>query len=634
VPIDRPAILRNAEKLLRQGKLDQAIGEYLRIVEDQPSDWNTANVLGDLYVRAGQTDRAVEQFVRIADHLHVEGFLPKAAAVYKKVLKLKADHEHATLQAGEIAGKQGLAADARALLNAVAGRRRARGDERGVAEIVVRLATLDPNDFEARLTGAQTRVTLDDLPGAIADLKALAAYMQDKERADETLQALETASALDPDDADLRAQLVEILVARGELDRARALAPVAPDVEPLESQPLLTTAAEYLRAGNPVEGLEMLRRVVAEDLGRSDEIALLGCSLAESDPELGLEVVQLAADATLAAGDHASAAAALQEYVTRVPTHVPALVRLIAVCEGGGLEATLHTSRAQLADAYIAAGQGDEARAIAEDLIAREPWERANVERFRRALVLLGEPDPDDVIASRLSGHKPFTSTDGTQTEVPVPVAPTPPAPPESSEAAPAAVAPVAAARTPASSVDLGRIFDEVAVKPATTGRAGEIDLSVALNEIRRPASSEAPKPSETPLGRLPVAGSRNAPDEDYRLGLALYEEGRVDEAIAPLEAASRAPKLRFLTASVLGRICRARGNVAEAIEWFERAAQAPAPTPEQGHLLLFDLAEALEGAGETARALAICMELQADAGNYRDVAARIDRLAKVRARG
>jgi Flp pilus assembly protein TadD len=95
VAIDRPAILRNAEKLLRQGKLDQAATEYLRIVDDQPSDWNTANLLGDLYVRARQVDKAVAQFVRIADHLRAEGFLPKAAAVYKKILKLKPDHEHA-----------------------------------------------------------------------------------------------------------------------------------------------------------------------------------------------------------------------------------------------------------------------------------------------------------------------------------------------------------------------------------------------------------------------------------------------------------------------------------------------------------------------------------------------------------
>ena len=36
---------------------------------------------------------------------------------------------------------------------------------------------------------------------------------------------------------------------------------------------------------------------------------------------------------------------------------------------------------------------------IAEDLVAREPWERANIERFRRALTLLGEADIDAIIA-------------------------------------------------------------------------------------------------------------------------------------------------------------------------------------------------------------------------------------------
>jgi hypothetical protein len=34
------------------------------------------------------------------------------------------------------------------------------------------------------------------------------------------------------------------------------------------------------------------------------------------------------------------------------------------------------------------------------------------------------------------------------------------------------------------------------------------------------------------------------------------------------------------------------------------------------------------------ARALAVCMELQSEAGAYRDVAARIDRLTKVQAGG
>jgi hypothetical protein len=49
---------------------------------------------------------------------------------------------------------------------------------------------------------------------------------------------------------------------------------------------------------------------------------------------------------------------------------------------------------------------------------------------------------------------------------------------------------------------------------------------------------------------------------------------------------------------------------------------------------LLFELADGLEKAGEGARALAVLLELQADAGSYRDVDERIDRLAKVQARG
>ncbi len=391
VPIDRPAILRNAEKLLRQGKLDLAIAEYLRIVEDQPSDWNTANVLGDMYVRAGKPDRAVEQFVRIADHLYVEGFLPKAAAVYKKVLKLKPDHEPAILQAAEIAGRQGLLADARALFNSIADRRRGRGDDRGVREIVVRLGALDPNDFEARLNGARARVALDDLQGAVADLRALAAYMQEKERPEEARQALQEAAALDPQGAEV------------------------PSPDPADDDPrlLLKAAEAHLREGNRVEGLPILERLLRADPERQQDVAFLGWSIAEAEPSLGLDVVQLAADAAVAAGDHASAAAFIQEYVTRVPSDIPALVRLVEVCVGGNLEATLTSSRGQLADAYIAAGQGDEARSIAEDLVAREPWERANIERFRRALVLIGEENPDEVIARRLSGEAPFTSAEG-----------------------------------------------------------------------------------------------------------------------------------------------------------------------------------------------------------------------------
>ena len=76
------------------------------------------------------------------------------------------------------------------------------------------------------------------------------------------------------------------------------------------------------------------------------------------------------------------------------------------------------------------------------------------------------------------------------------------------------------------------------------------------------------------------------------------------------------------------------RGETQRAVEWFERASESPAPTAEDGRALLYDLGVVLDGAGETARALAVFLELQADAGDYRDVPARIDRLARAQRGG
>ena len=147
MPIDRDDTLKKAEKLVRQGKIDGAIAEYLRVVEDQPRDWTTANTLGDLYVRAGQPEQAAAQYARIAEHFMTEGFYPKASAIYKKLLKLTPNDEGAQLNVAELSQKQGLLADAKAQLNAIEVRRRGRGDRAGAAEIVVRRGAIDPADF-------------------------------------------------------------------------------------------------------------------------------------------------------------------------------------------------------------------------------------------------------------------------------------------------------------------------------------------------------------------------------------------------------------------------------------------------------------------------------------------------------
>ncbi len=330
-------------------------------------------------------------------------------------------------------------------------------------------------------------------------------------------------------------------------------------------------------------------------------------------------------------GDLASAASILQEFVKRAPNFLPALLRLVEISVDSGLESTMYRAQAQLADAYLTAGLAAEALFIAEDLMAREPWDADNVERLRCALELAGEPDPAGLIAERLSGRSPFMAIDMSGEADYSPFDSVPDAPPAD-----------AAREAP---------IEEKSEEPAAHERAAtahaeaetvEVDLSIGLDAAEPPHQSETPETGSADLDGVfksfrDDAGRRSAveaADTQYKRALELRAAGDLEGAALALEEAARVPTLRFAAAAALGRLCLDRGMAAEAINWFERAAEAPAPSADDFHELLYDFAGVLETRGEVARALAMSLELQADAGAYRDVADRVERLSKVQARG
>jgi tetratricopeptide (TPR) repeat protein len=639
VAIDREDTLKKAEKLLRQGKLDAAIAEYLKVVEENSGDWATANTLGDLYVRAGQQDLAAAQYIRIGRHLVDEGFYPKAGAIYKKLLKLRPDDESVQLALADISHKQGLLADAKAQLNAVAARRRSRGDKAGAAQIVVQLGSVDPADFEARALAARTLIEMGDEDGAAARFRSLYDDLREKGRDAEALQALREAVRLSPHDQESRLALARSAVLSGDFDGARSFL----DRATAGDDPTLQMALLEmdLRSGDLDEAKELLRTLLASGAEQRDRVTELAWATVGANPDAAFVVIDALVDAAGAAGNYGDAAALLQEFAARVPNQIPALLKLVEVCVDGGLEATMYEAQAHLADAYLAAGQAAEARVIAEDLVAREPWERAHIERFRRALMLLRVPDPDTLIAARLSGDVPFIARDvfAERAAAPIPEPLPPPAviveavspvpEPESFVEAP----PAEPAEITTPTLD--------PFEPATASE--EIDLNTELGGF----SARSAAPQAVPLSRLPEPGHIAAPDADVNrpggtdqsaqhmtLARTYLEMGLADEAIVPLETASRGTRFRFEAASLLGRIFRDRGDTARAVEWLERAAEAPAPSEEESRALLYDLGTMIEESGDTARALAVFLELQSEAGDYRDVAERVERLARVEAGG
>jgi tetratricopeptide (TPR) repeat protein len=361
VPADRDATIKKADRLRKQGKLAGAIAEYERLLGSGSADWASINALGDLYAEAGQRDKAIAQFRRVGDHLFDEGFHPRAAGVYKKMLKVRGDDDHALSRLASIAERQRLPFEARAYLERLVAARNGRRDEVGAAEVLVRLAGLDA-------------------------------------------------------------------------------------------------------AGEPSRGSQR----------------------------------------------------------TRPPLPRP-------------VEAAVETG----------AGTGPPAEETAP-----------------------GALDDQAVPPAGVTAPQP----DGPQV-------------PESPGAAP----------TPA--------------PPALADVFGAMRARVEGDAASRARA-------------------------EYERAVQCLDEGRVAEGVSSLEEAARAPFVRFEAASRLGRLFAERGELARAVDWMERASEAPAPTPEEGTELRYDLADVLEQVGERARALALLRAIEADVGTYRDVRERIDWLTETDADG
>ena len=59
---DRVKIIEQAEKHVRVGRIREAIAEYEKLAQSDPQDVGTLNIIGDLYIRLGQSDRAIQAF--------------------------------------------------------------------------------------------------------------------------------------------------------------------------------------------------------------------------------------------------------------------------------------------------------------------------------------------------------------------------------------------------------------------------------------------------------------------------------------------------------------------------------------------------------------------------------------------
>src|SRR5438309_11656709 len=152
---NKQKVLSAAEKYVQQGKLQNAIAEYEKILKADPKDLTVMNTVGDLYARNGEAEKATECFKSVGDAYAAQGFTVKGIAMYKKIGKLKPSLE-SVLKLAELYTQQGLFNDARAQYLQVAEEFLRAGELEQSVRIFQKILEMDPENVAMRVRLARS----------------------------------------------------------------------------------------------------------------------------------------------------------------------------------------------------------------------------------------------------------------------------------------------------------------------------------------------------------------------------------------------------------------------------------------------------------------------------------------------
>ena len=111
--IDKEKILGIAHRYVLKGQSKKAVKELEKLVETSPDDSRLRLKLGDLYLRNGDSDGAIKEYLKVADLYTAEDLSLKAISIYKKVLSINPNYIEALREMASLYAKEGLEGSAK-----------------------------------------------------------------------------------------------------------------------------------------------------------------------------------------------------------------------------------------------------------------------------------------------------------------------------------------------------------------------------------------------------------------------------------------------------------------------------------------------------------------------------------------
>jgi len=210
---NKQALLDSARNQVQKGNLPKAIKEYQKVMELGLGDVRVLLKIGDLQAKLGKDNDAVQTYILVAREHADGGFLPKAAAVYKRVLQLSPKLVEVHKSLAEIYHQLGLLSDAMAFYGSAGELLAERGDTDGSIEILQRMVMMDPENVGIYIKLAETLSRVGRAEEAVEVFAQAAALLEEAGRMDDWIKVVERQIYHDPE-PDLVKRLVREYIDR------------------------------------------------------------------------------------------------------------------------------------------------------------------------------------------------------------------------------------------------------------------------------------------------------------------------------------------------------------------------------------------------------------------------------------
>lgn len=372
--IDKSKLLKSAEKFIASGKVSPAIDEYLKILKENPKDWNMMIQIGDLYLKINKTADAIQYFQKVADHYNADGFFLKAIAIYKRINKLDPNFTEVCMKLADLYLKQGLTMDAKTQLQVVAQHYMSKNQMRDAIQTLKKLIEIEPDNLRSRNELAKAYKNEGMLAEAIQEYLEISDELTRKNLLKESLAVLETAFKLDPRNTSVLRKILRVYSEQNEVGKGMALLEDALKSDPTNAHVLALLAESYAGKKQYDRAHHTIDQAIVNTTDKEPFWTLKGdLYLKEGDLISAYEQYELVLERLVRRKDIEKAVHLLQNITKVDPSFHPALQRMVEFYGSLRQEANVVSTYNSLIDAYISKTMYPEAAECLEKLIALEP---------------------------------------------------------------------------------------------------------------------------------------------------------------------------------------------------------------------------------------------------------------------